>query len=108
MQQSVSVFFVIDRAFGQYEHSDALCRSRNAAAWFWRVVSFSSALVTLKCERNVRCVVGHLKISAPIDDPCRLSRRLMALRRKAVCAANHNKDACGLSFRLTLADIDWL
>lgn len=69
-------------------------------------ISFRSALVTLKCERNVRCVVGHLKISAPIDDPCRLSRRLMALRRKAVCVANHNKGACGLSFRLTSADVD--
>jgi hypothetical protein len=61
----------------------------------------SSSPVTLKFERNVRCVVGHLKINAPIDDPRRLSRGLMALRVKTVCAADHNKDARGLSFGLT-------
>jgi hypothetical protein len=28
----------------------------------------------------------------------------MALRIRAVCVADHNKDTCGLSFRLTLTD----
>src|SRR5262249_18338652 len=38
--------------------------------------SLSSSLVTLKFERNVRRVVGHLKINAPINDPRRLSPRV--------------------------------